>query len=127
MPTGLSAYAKKAWKRIVPKLLEMGVLTVVDGDALSVYCEAWATWKQAMIDIKKNKYYTEGKGSRGQTILIPNPAVEERDKAIKVMKAYQCEFGLTPSSRSRLKVEKPKETDPLDELLSRTTGPGLRN
>ena len=41
MPSGLSRYAKQAWKRMVPILLDMGVLTVVDGDALMLYCEAW--------------------------------------------------------------------------------------
>jgi phage terminase small subunit len=54
MPSGLSRYAKQAWKRMVPILLDMGVLTVADGDALMLYCEAYASWKTAMIDIKKN-------------------------------------------------------------------------
>ena len=54
MPSGLSRYAKQAWKRIVPILLDMGVLTVADGDALMLYCEAYASWKTAMIDTKKN-------------------------------------------------------------------------
>ena len=39
---------------MVPILLDMGVLTVADGDALILYCEAYASWKTAMIDIKKN-------------------------------------------------------------------------
>jgi len=34
MPSGLSRYAKQAWKRMVPILLDMDVLTVADGDAL---------------------------------------------------------------------------------------------
>jgi len=47
MPSGLSRYAKQAWKRMVPILLDMGVLTVADGDALMLYCEAYASWKTA--------------------------------------------------------------------------------
>jgi phage terminase small subunit len=39
---------------MVPILLDMGVLTVADGDALMLYCEAYASWTTAMIDIKKN-------------------------------------------------------------------------
>jgi len=130
MPTGLSRYAKQAWKRMVPILLDMGVLTVADGDALMLYCEAYAAWKQAGIDVKKNGTYLKGKGSRNQDILIDNPSVVERDKAHAQMVKLLAEFGCTPSSRSRLKVEKPKETDPFDEFLSGNSsaaGAGLRN
>jgi len=127
MPSGLSRYAKQAWKRMVPILLDMGVLTVADGDALMLYCEAFAQWKQAMTDIKKNGSYLKGKGSRNQDVMIDNPSVAERDKAWSNMKSMLTEFGCTPSSRSRLKVEKPKDVDPLDAFLSSGTGASLRN
>jgi len=126
-PSGLSRYAKQAWKRMVPMLLDMGVLSVADGDALMLYCEAYASWKQAVIDIKKNGTYLKGKGSRNQDILIDNPSVIERDKAHAQMVKLLAEFGCTPSSRSRLKVEKPKDVDPLEQFLSSGTGAQLRN
>jgi P27 family predicted phage terminase small subunit len=127
MPSGMSRYAKVAWKRIVPILLNMGVLTVADGDALMLYCEAYAQWKDAMIYLKKHGMTYEATGIKGQVLTKVSPYVAERDKAYKSMKSMLAEFGCTPSSRSRLKVEKPKDVDPLDAFLSSGTGATLRN
>lgn len=118
MPTGLSKYAKAAWKRMVPVLLGMGVLTVADGDALLLYCEAYAQWKEAMLQIKKHGMTYTAIGIKEQVITRLSPYIGERDKAFKAMKSMLTEFGCTPSSRSRLKVDKPQETDPLDDFLS---------
>lgn len=121
MPSGMSRYAKQAWKRIVPVLLNMGVLTVADGDALHLYCEAWAQWKTAMIKLKEEGMTYEAEGAKGQKLTKISPWVYERDNAYKFMKSMLAEFGCTPSSRSRLKVEKPKDVDPFDAFLNGST------
>ena len=51
---------------------------------------------------------------------------------MKIMKAYLVEFGLTPSSRARIRIEKPAEADPFDTFLrgnsavAAATAPGHR-
>jgi len=114
-PQGLSTAARKEWRRVVPILLKMGVLTEVDGPALAAYCEAWASWTAALKDIRKN----------GLSYVAPtgvkhlNPVIPERDKAIQVMKTFLVEFGMTPASRSRIHVTPPpKEEDPFEQLIS---------
>jgi len=49
----LSRVAAIEWRRIVPLLLRLGVLTVVDGKALAGYCHAYARWLQAERDVKR--------------------------------------------------------------------------
>ena len=37
-PAWLNKKAKTVWRRIVPELRDMGILTVVDGEALAAFC-----------------------------------------------------------------------------------------
>jgi len=32
----------------------MGVLTIVDADALTNYCDSWSRWKKAVLFLQKN-------------------------------------------------------------------------
>src|SRR5438132_13074356 len=53
MPAHLPKIAVLAWKRLVPILTGMNVLTIADGDALGAYCSAIAQWGQAELAIAK--------------------------------------------------------------------------
>src|SRR5438552_1152817 len=46
-PSWLDANAKGAWRQLVPMLEEMGVLTRIDGNALTRYCRMWSRWRKA--------------------------------------------------------------------------------
>jgi hypothetical protein len=35
------------------------------------------------------------------------------------MKQFEVEFGLTPASRSRIRIDKPKEADPFEDYLKK--------
>jgi P27 family predicted phage terminase small subunit len=113
-PAGLIGAAKKEWHRIVPLLDKMGVLGTVDGAALEGCCTAYALRLDALKHIKKH----------GQIILSatqvmkPNPAVAQYLAHTAVWKAFLTEFGMTPSSRSRLKVEPATEADPFETILN---------
>jgi P27 family predicted phage terminase small subunit len=124
----LSAEARREWKRIVPELLRLGVLTVVDGKALASYCHAFARWQEAEKDIKKFGLVVEEPVlmkiddeliDSGYIRLKRNPAVGISFEAQKVMKSFLVEFGLTPASRSRIRVEKPAEADPFENYMDR--------
>lgn len=123
MPKGLSAAAAKEWKSILPELRQLGVLSRIDGKALAAYCHAYARWMEAEKEIKKHGIVVE------EPILIAgietgyvrykkNPAVTISESHLKLMKSFLVEFGMTPSSRSRVRIEKPNpEADPLEEFL----------
>jgi P27 family predicted phage terminase small subunit len=143
MPKGMCAAARREWGNIVPLLLKLGLLTRIDGKALAAYCDSYAHWEQARKDIKKyglviqspkcdklgNVIMVSGDGSEildeeSGTVrkrilyeLKANPAVSIYNTFAKLMKAYLIEFGLTPASRSKLKIEKPADSDPMEDFL----------
>lgn len=106
-PSHLLADAKKEWKRIAPLLLDLGLVASIDMAALAVYCQAYGRWKQAekMIAAKNRKDPHHRAGLVGTTpsgyeqisveLQISNRAVEQMYK-------FLCEFGMTPSARSRV-------------------------
>lgn len=126
-PKGMLPAASREWERIVPELMRLGVLTVVDGKALAGYCDAYAYWEKARKDMDRHGLVCEEpvlnkEGDEIGTKLKANPAVAIYATMGKLMKTFLVEFGLTPASRSKLKVEKPKPADPMDQFLNGDKG-----
>lgn len=113
-PAWLSREAKREWKRISPFLEQAGLLTQVDRAALAGYCQSYANWKAAEEHIAQE----------GSTFETPNgyqqqtPWVSIAQTNLKNMLKFCAEFGLTPSSRSRIVVANAPESDADDmEML----------
>lgn len=116
-PAWLSPYAKKEWRRIGPALFEMGLLTDADVQAFAAYCQAYANWREA----------TEFIQQHGMVVRLPSgyiqqvPQVSYANQNLTAMKQFAQEFGLTPSSRSRLYANSAdagkEEEDPMEQLL----------
>ncbi len=119
-PAFLSTYAKKEWKRIAPVLHDMGLLTKADYAALAGYCQCYDRWvtaeKTIRAKMKANKGQLTFATESGYVQQIPEIGIS--NQAMKEMRNFAKEFGLTPSSRTNLHVEKPlEETDPLVEFM----------
>jgi P27 family predicted phage terminase small subunit len=124
MPPDLSIVAQQEWKSIVPDLQRLGVLARVDGKALAAYCHCYARWFEAERDITRlglivEEIVTDKEGEEIGSRYKRNPAVSISNEALKLMRAYLVEFGMTPSSRSRIRVDKPSEPDPFDVMIER--------
>lgn len=106
-PQHLNKKAKEEWGRITPDLERYGLLTKIDGSALGAYCDYYAQWAEASAKIKKD-------GMIIQTAFGPqiNPWLRISNKAIEGMKKILVEFGMTPSSRSRVKSAPKSEEKP---------------
>lgn len=125
MPENLPELAQAEWKSIVPELMQLGVLSSIDGKALAAYCYCFSRWIEAEneiadrgILIEETIYNKDGEevGYR----IKRNPAIPVVNEALRQMKSFLIEFGLSPASRSRLKIEKPAaDVDPFDAFLSR--------
>ena len=101
-PERLTGAALEHWRELVPELDEMGVLTTADGFALALLCEAWAECLEAgEILAREGLTYTRTTAA-GSTSVAARPEVAMRSDAWKRMKSMMVEFGLTPSSRSRV-------------------------
>jgi P27 family predicted phage terminase small subunit len=118
MPRDLSKPAKKEWKRLVKMLLKLGVLTVVDGDALAALCEAKTLWREALNDVRKNGIViTVDAATRNGPVKIQkkNPAIAVMESQAKLVKSLLESFGCTPSSRTRVSTN--PNTDSFSEGL----------
>lgn len=103
-PRWLDPLAKKEWRRISKELYSMGLLTAIDKAALEGYCQSYAKWKQAEQKAKIGVFQTKT-GYIGQ-----NPYINIAIKYAKEMRAFLVEFGLSPSSRTRINIsDRPEE------------------
>jgi P27 family predicted phage terminase small subunit len=123
MPEHLSAAAREEWERIVPELLTLGVLAKIDRGALSAYCTCHAMSLVAEAVITEKGLVVEEPVYNRQGDVIGhkqkrNPAIQAMTQFLQLKRSYLIEFGLTPASRSRLKVEKPAEPDAMDDYLA---------
>lgn len=113
-PTWLDVEAQAEWQRLAPMLERLGVLTETDVGALTAYCEAWATWKNATQKLREFglviKHPTVGK------LPVVSPYVKIADNALTQMRGLLVEFGMTPSSRSRI------HTTPIAKVKSKWDG-----
>ena len=97
-PEHLDEVAKAEWQRISGELINCGLLTSVDRAALAAYCAAYGRWVDAETNIQK--YGTVIKAKNGNA--IQNPYVGIANRALDTMRKFLIEFGMTPSSRSRI-------------------------
>ena len=133
----LDGPALAEWNRAAAALAALGILADADLACLSAYCIAWGELVQATEELKPRMEEIEeekdGKIEKrmvkagGRTIIIRDkdgvvkaminhPAVARQNAAMRNMRSFASEFGLTPASRERLSVETgTKERDPFAE------------
>ncbi|WP_232340790.1 phage terminase small subunit P27 family [Burkholderia pseudomallei] len=102
----MSDAAKAQWPTVAKQLSDAGLLTVIDAPALALYCEAFARWKDANDNIVK--FGAVIKAPSGFPIQSPFLAIANKTHAQMVR--LLAEFGMTPSSRSRVTAKKPDPT-----------------
>ncbi len=114
-PAHLDVVARSEWRRVAPKLFAIGLLTPVDRSALAAYCVAYSKWVEAERAIR----------DRGMVTVTPNgyPCISAwavvSNKAMRQMREFMAEFGMTPSSRSRVQVDTDDaESDPFENFLA---------
>ncbi len=98
----------------LPELLSLGLLTSIDRAALAAYCQAWGRWVEAEEALKKHGVVVRSPNG----FPIQSPYLAIANKARDQMRSMLTEFGMSPSSRSRV-VAEPTNTgpSPYDEFL----------
>lgn len=107
-PATLPEAAQAQWRMIAPQLSEMGVFTHLDRDALEMYCTAYATWRDAQLQIQQYGPLTKTKAGYVQQ----SPYMQIANKAFEQMKALMREFGMTPSARTSIVADNPRRPRP---------------
>ena len=115
MPVYLTPSARREWRRLVPVLARMRVLTEADGHALAMLAEAWA--KKVELTKRVDKIGPVIKTPSGYVQVNPLVSMirEQDQKLITLLR----EFGLTPAARVRLQtVDQGDKQDPLEMALA---------
>jgi len=120
-PEWLDEQAKNAWSQLVPQLTQMRVLSRIDGNALARYCTFWGRWKAAEEFLAKNGSVYTLKDEQGKVRCVQQfPQVAIAHKLGALLTRLEGEFGMTPSSRSRIQAlpGNDDEEDPLQEFMT---------
>src|SRR5688572_10690474 len=112
-PSCLGHEAGKEWKRLAKELGDLGLLTRIDRRMLAAYCQAHALWVEAVSSIER--YGTMVKSPNGYPMQSPYVAVA--NKQVEIMVRIASEFGMTPSSRTRIRVGEPTPVDAFETFL----------
>ena len=121
-PRHLCKVAKKKWREKSKELHAAGLLTKLDNDRLAAYCVEYATYIEAETNLQEH-----GKLIKAQSgFPMQSPWLPIRNKAEANMGKIAAEFGMTPSSRSRVTVaKKDDKKDPLAEFMAKGGGSPL--
>lgn len=105
---------KRFWKDLAPVLIDRGVITIGDLAAFEMLCNHYSVAVEAARII-----HQEGLTSLDEHGAIrKHPLLQVLRDSSNLFRSYAVEFGLTPSSRSRLKVNDGNEGSLADILFS---------
>jgi len=111
-PAFLKGEARKFWHRYVPMLWEAGLVTKIDTPILSGAAVNYAQWRNACDEIELSG--TVIKGGKSGNIPMLSPFVRVAREAQLAWQRALLEFGMSASSRTRVKVSKPEKADPFE-------------
>ena len=127
-PSHLRGEAKREWARMSERLAALNLLTGVDRAALAAYCMAYDTWCEASRHVQKDgAVITQVVSQKGSTLFdssgeaitqdVHNPWASVMNKQALIMHKFMVEFGMTPSSRTRLSGSGEASADPDEDFL----------
>jgi len=98
-PAWMSGEGRAVWLSEFPKLVRNGMITEIDLGAFAKYCQAFGRYLTAESMVAKQGEVLIAPGSG---FPIQNPYLAVSNKAAEQMHKAETEFGMTPSSRSRV-------------------------
>lgn len=122
-PKDLPPLAKKEYKRLAPKMYDIGLLTEADLPAFVELCRIYAYYRE--IDQVINSDGIEGNWQ----VQTAESGYSQKHPYLTIRREYYelwtkglAQFGMTPASRTRLMVDNPKgakaEDDPMAAVLA---------
>ncbi len=125
-PRWLQGEALALWTELAPALVKIGLLTVVDREALASGCRWWAIYRTADAALKRRLIDTTPSNGRQ-----PRPELAIAQKAHEQALKILTRFGITPAERVRLTTATPggghghtEPDDPFDAFKKRKRTPG---
>lgn len=118
-----SPYALEEWNRVLPELVENGLLTKANLAIFGAYCVSYGQWLEAEDDIAERGRYIEEPvfnraGDETGHREKPNPSIAQSVQFMMAMLRNAVEFGMTPASATRVQTPPDAErADNFDEFM----------
>jgi P27 family predicted phage terminase small subunit len=123
-PAWLSAAARRHWRRVVPYLQSLKVLTQADLDAAAAMAQELATYAEMQRILAKDGRTYALTTKSGETMMMQRAEQIVANAALANFIKLTDRFGMNPAYRSKLKVETEKEAAGLDALRDRGSSAG---
>ena len=111
-PPHLDTEAKNHWRLLLKDLKQSGILATVDRGALAMLCEAWSRYAKMAALVREH-----GEALLHNGRLYTSPYYLAMTKERAAYHRIASEFGLTPSSRTRLAITPQGPVDAFEEFL----------
>lgn len=118
-PEHLDDEARAEWFRTSKVLLDMDLLSKADRTALAAYCVLYSRWLEAERLVKKYGLIVK---SPNKGFPLKSPYLCIAESTLEQMRKLLVEFGLTPSSRTRIRVADVHGGNRLDAFLEQRHG-----
>jgi P27 family predicted phage terminase small subunit len=94
----------------------MGLLTSADHALLEAYCVTYARWLDAEAKVREFGMIVK---SPNKGFPMSSPYLHVANGAMEQLRKLAVEFGLSPSSRSRIRIGDERSISELDDFLGR--------
>lgn len=126
VPKHFDKQGKYWFKRMAEELDAIGVISQLDTRALELLVEAYTEYRHHCETLDREGYtyavYSDDDADEGKKreirMIKPHPAAMMKADAWKRLRAMLAEFGMTPSSRSKVSKDKPDDDDLLSQFLN---------
>ncbi|WP_294255703.1 phage terminase small subunit P27 family, partial [Propionivibrio sp.] len=125
IPRHLTKEARKEWRRITVELEIVGLVSRLDRAALAIYCQTWGrlVLAEQALEAKRRQAEEAGEDQAEAVFTQKTPTGFMRESALiriigKLQQdcdRYLASFGMSPSSRSRVKPSDNRQSDLFEE------------
>jgi P27 family predicted phage terminase small subunit len=133
-PDHLDGIGRQAWDRVVHRLDEMGLLTLADGEAVALYASIYSRWRSAIaaldsdgLTLTTTTRVETASRTTTRTVTKTHALVAVANDCQRQMTRLLIQLGMTPSSRTSLRVAGKPEEDPLLAFLASPTAPHAKS
>lgn len=117
-PAYLDSLAKRNFSELAILLKDMDISTASDRQALAMLADMYSIYREMRKALKTKGFVYETTNQHGDTMYRSRPEVAILSDAWKNVRSMMSEFGLTPSSRSKVSAHGENEEDPLTNFLN---------
>ena len=113
-PGWFSDEEKEIWNRVAGQLEKMDLLATCDASALERYVRTYIKWRDCETFLKKHGFVHVAKTKDGKMMDMKSfPHVGISLKLGAELLRLEREFGLTPSARANMAIERPSDEQEL--------------